>query len=36
MEPKTGVYDVAAELVVVAVDRAALFLRGSFKLRGRV
>ena len=25
MEPKSGMYDVAAELVVVAVDRAALF-----------
>ena len=25
MEPESGMYDIAAELVVVAVDRAALF-----------
>ena len=25
MEPKSGMYDIAAELVVIAVDRAVLF-----------
>ena len=34
MEPESGVYDVTAELVVVAVDRAALFREDASSKEG--